>query len=210
MQSPITPAAYLYELIEVHLTSDNKDHSVETTKTWIRKAMVAQGISPLDCLLFEAGLVKDVKVADALASWRQMEAASALLPRFCQVNGHMGTAAFGGGTVNSDVHDSGETIARLDTLVAIVAARLIGNKEMLLHDVNGASVCVELEYFRMVDYALGNTGNVHYDATTPDHTGGRPRGVGREASATATAAAGPETGRDAPPKTRRDAREFCG
>ncbi len=154
VQAPITPAAYSYELIEVHLTSDNKDHSVETTKTWIRKTMVAQGISTLDCLLFEACLVKDVKVADALASWRQMEATPALLPRFRQVNGHMGTAAFGGGTVNSDVHGCGETIARLDTLVAIVATCLIGNKEMLLHDVNCASVCVELEYFRMVNWSI--------------------------------------------------------
>ncbi len=47
VQAPITPAAYLYELIEVHLTSDMmivlllflqkqnlvyKDHSVETTR----------------------------------------------------------------------------------------------------------------------------------------------------------------------------------
>ena len=60
----------------------------------------------------------------------------------------------------------------MDTLGAIVAACLIGNKEMLLHDVNCASVCVELEYFLMVDYALGHTGNVHYDAPTTDHTPG--------------------------------------
>ena len=140
-----------------------------TTITWIRAALEAQGISPPDCLLFEAGSVKDVRVADALASWRNQEAAPALLPRFRQVNGHMGTAAFGGGAVNSDVHGRGPTIARLNTLGAIVAACLIGNKEMLLYDVNCAKVCVGFEHFRMVDYALGHTGNVHYDAPTTDH-----------------------------------------
>jgi len=169
VQAPITDAAYSYELIEVNLTSDLW-HA--TTITWIRKALVALGISPPDCLLFEAGLVKDVKVADALASWRQMEEASTLLPRFRHVNGHMGTAAFGGGAVNSDVHGRGPTIARLNTLGAIVAACLIGNKEMLLYDVNCAKVCVGFEHFRMVDYELGHTGNVHYDAPTTDHTPG--------------------------------------
>ena len=70
------------------------------------------------------------------------------------------------------MHGRGPTIARLNTLGAINAARLIGHKEMLLYDVNGASVGVELEHFRMVDYALRHTGNVHYDAPTTDHAPG--------------------------------------
>ena len=94
VQTPITAAAFSYELIEVEFPS-HLWHA--KTITWIRDALEAQGISPPDCLLFEAGSVKDVRVADALASWRQKEAAPALLPRFRQVNGHMGTAAFGGG-----------------------------------------------------------------------------------------------------------------
>ena len=94
VQAPITVAAFSYGLIEVKFPSD---HWHATTITWIRAALEAQGISPPDCLLFEAGSVKDVRVADALASWRNQEAAPALLPRFRQVNGHMGTAAFGGG-----------------------------------------------------------------------------------------------------------------
>jgi len=94
VKAPITAAAFSYELIEVEFPSDLWR---ATTIAWIRAALVAQGISPPDSLLFEAGSVKDVRVADALASWRKQEAAPALLPRFRQVNGHMGTAAFGGG-----------------------------------------------------------------------------------------------------------------
>ena len=78
VQTPITAAAFSYELIEVKFPSDLW-HA--TTITWIRAALEAQGISPPDCLLFEAGSVKDVRVADALASWRQKEAAPALPPR---------------------------------------------------------------------------------------------------------------------------------
>jgi len=169
VQKPITAAAFSYELIEVEFPSD-RWHA--TTITWIKAALQAQGMSPPDCLLFEAGSVKDFRVADALASWRKEEAAPALLPRFRQVNGHMGTAACGGGGGNSDVHGRGRAIARLNTLGAINAARLIGNKEILLYDVNGASVGVEMEHFRLVDYALDNTGNVHYDAPTTDRAPG--------------------------------------
>ena len=70
------------------------------------------------------------------------------------------------------MHGRGRAIARLNTLGAINDACLIGNKEMLLYDVNGASVGVELEHFRMVDYALENTGNVHYDAPSTDRAPG--------------------------------------
>ena len=87
VQAPIGLEAFSYDLTEVDLTSNINDPWYATTHTFISDALVAQDISPPDCLLFEAGLVKDTKVSDALASWRRAEIGPEMLPRFRHLNG---------------------------------------------------------------------------------------------------------------------------
>ena len=78
--------------------------------------------TPLRSLLFEAGLVKDTKVSDALASWRRAEIRPEMLPRFRHLN------------CSTDVPGREQVITLLNTLGANVAACLIENKQMILYD----------------------------------------------------------------------------
>jgi hypothetical protein len=155
LTSPFGREAYDYALTEVLVTGDINDLWYETTHSFIRAALEAQGMTPPDRLLFEAGVVDETTVADVLGAWRREEEGPVKYPLFRDITGGTGVPGLE------------QVSAKLMELGADVVARLISKKQMRLQDQGQRTVSVQLEDFRVVDYDF-HTGNIHCDKATSD------------------------------------------